>query len=126
MPKAVNGSPSAFVDGDSAHVIVRSRTDGNRLRHRIDSRVATKRGDRRDTSDEVDPLQVPRIEKHTMVRRHMLPDGACDGIARRELGTWHVRHEAIAIFANEGCAFSAHGLTEQFQAGTIRCRVPSG
>ena len=45
----------------------------------------------------------------------MSPDGARDDIARRKLGTGHVRHEAIAIFVNKDCALATHGLTDQFQ-----------
>ena len=125
-PETVDRSPSGLIHQYAAHVIMRSRTNRDRLRNRIDSGFPAKRRDRRKTPREVEPLHIPRVEERAMSLRHVPPDRPRNDIAGSELGAGHVSHEAIAVFVDENSAFAAHGFAHELQRIGSCCRAPSG
>jgi hypothetical protein len=114
-PQTVDGGPPGPVNQYAAHVVVRSGTDGDRLRNRIDSCVATQCRDGRETPRKVESLHAPCVEKNPMPRRDVPPDGTCNDIAGRKLGAGGPGHEAIAMSVDQDRAFSTHGLTDELQ-----------
>jgi hypothetical protein len=114
-PQTVEGGPPGPVNQYAAHVVVRSGTDWDWLRNRIDSCIATKCRDGREPPRKVESLHAPCVEKNSMPRRHVPPDGTCHDIAGRKLGAWDTGHEAIAIPIDQDRAFSAYGLTNELQ-----------
>ncbi len=123
-PKPFDGAAAFRIHFDAAHVIMRRRPDRDRLVRRIDAGVGAKRGDRGKARGEIEPLDVARIEKDAMTRRHVAPDRAGDDIARREFGAGHGRHKARACLVDQDCAFAAHRFADEFQreAGGIERR----
>ncbi len=113
-PKICKRCAPPLVDGDSTHVIMRGRSNGNILDSRIDAGGHTEAEDRRKGRRELRADCAARIETDGSAALLLLEDRASDDVARRELGIgMQSRHEAFAQVVHEGRAFAADGLGDE-------------
>ena len=116
-----DGRTAVEVSQHTTHDVVRSRSDGNRLRCPVDPGLAHESVDRGESGGEsARASEAGGVEQHgpAPLRRHGGGDRSGDDVARSELSTGiHVEHEAAALLVAQDGTLAAHGFGDEPAAG---------